>query len=88
MHFFGEDAIVFSKTFFDPENMKKNRPQKLLIIGPQLFLCTGLAAQMAKKQKSRTTKRPLMQDWVFRLGSLCNMQIVRASKIAAQKLFL
>jgi hypothetical protein len=26
---------------------------------------TGLAAQMAQKQKSRTTKSPLMQDWVF-----------------------
>ena len=23
---------------------------------------------MAQKQKSRTTKSPLMQDWVFRLG--------------------
>ena len=29
----------------------------------------GLAAQTAQKQKSRTTKSPLMQDWVFRLGS-------------------
>ena len=55
------------KLFFNPENMK-NHPQKLLIIGPQLFLCTGPAAQTAQKQKSCTTKRPLMQDWVFRLG--------------------
>ena len=37
-------------------------------MGPKLFLCTGLAAQMAQKQKSSTTKSPLMQDWVFRLG--------------------
>ena len=29
---------------------------------------TGPAAQLAQKQKSRTTKSPLMQDWVFRLG--------------------
>ena len=29
---------------------------------------TGLAAQTAQKQKFRTTKRPLMQDWGFRLG--------------------
>ena len=40
----------------------------LLIIGPKLFLCTGLAAQTAQKQKSRTTKSPLMQKWVFTLG--------------------
>jgi hypothetical protein len=31
-------------------------------------LCTGPAAQMAQKQKSLTTKSPLMQDWVFKLG--------------------
>jgi hypothetical protein len=40
MQLFSADAIVFSKeilNFFDPENMKKI-PQKLLIIGPQLFL--------------------------------------------------
>ena len=35
---------------------------------PTFFLCTGPAAQTAKKQKSRTTKSPLIQDWVFRLG--------------------
>ena len=52
------------KSFLTP----KNRHQKLLIIGPQLFLCTGLAAQTAQKQKSRTTKSPLIQDWAFRLG--------------------
>ena len=40
--------------------------QKLLIIGPH-FLRTGLAAQTAHKQKSHTTKCPLMQNWVFRL---------------------
>ena len=50
------------KKDFDPENMR-NRPQKLLIIGPQSF--TGPAAQ---EQKSLTTKSPLMQDWVFWLG--------------------
>ena len=44
--------------------MKKvahNRP-------PNFFFSTGPAAQTAQKQKSRTTKSPLMQDWVFRLG--------------------
>ena len=39
----------------------------LLIIDP--FFCTGrLATQTAQEQKSRTTKNPLMQDWLFRLG--------------------
>ena len=33
-----------------------------------IFFSTGPAAQMAQKQKSRTTKSRLMQDWVFRLG--------------------
>ena len=27
-----------------------------------------MAAQMAQKQKSCTTKSPLMEDWVLRLG--------------------
>ena len=35
----------------------KNHPQKLLIIAPDPFFSIGLAAQMAPKQKSRTTKR-------------------------------
>ena len=55
----------------DSENMK-NRPQKLLIISPQLFLCTGPAAQTAQKQKSRNMKSPFIQNWVFRLGILTN----------------
>ena len=54
--------------FFDPENMK-NCPQKLLIIGLQLFLCTSPAAQTTKKQRYGTTKRPLIQDQVCRLGA-------------------
>ena len=44
-----------------PSKVAHNRP-------PTFFLCTGPAAQTAKKQKSCTTKSPLMQDWVFRLG--------------------
>ena len=31
---------------------------------------------MAQKQKYRTTKRPLMQDWLFRLGSIYMMMCV------------
>ena len=48
----------------------KKLPSKVAHDRPAtLFLCTGRAAQTAQKQKSRTTKSPLMQDWVFRLGS-------------------
>ena len=35
------------------------------------FFSTGLAAQTAQKQKSRTTKSPLMQDRVFFLPGSC-----------------
>ena len=54
--------------FLYPYRSRKNCPQMLLIIGPHFFFSTGPAAQTAQKQKSRTTKSPLMQDWVFRLG--------------------
>ena len=50
MELFSADAIVFSKIFyfFAPENMKKKRPKKLLIIGPRLFFhSTGPAAQIS-----------------------------------------
>ena len=49
-----------------PSKVAHNRP-------PTFFLCTGPAAQTAQKQKSRTTKSPLMQDWVFRLGFGINL---------------
>ena len=66
MQLFSADAKVFSKKFkkdFLTPKTWKNFPQKLLIIGPQIFFYV-----LAQKQKSRTTKSPLMQDWVFRLG--------------------
>ena len=47
----------------------KKTPSKFAHNWPKLFLCTGPAAQTTQKQKSRTIKSPLMQDWVFRLGS-------------------
>ena len=51
-----------------PENMKK-LPSKVAHNQPRpFFFSTGLTTQMAQKQKSRTTKSALMQDWVFRLG--------------------
>ena len=46
--------------FFLPLKVWKNRPQKLFIIVTIFFFST------AKKEKSCTTKSPLMQDWVFR----------------------
>ena len=48
--------------------MKKTTSKVAHIWPPTFFLCTGPATQTAQKQKSRTTKSPLMQDWVFRLG--------------------
>ena len=71
MQLFSADAIVFSKLFlifFDLENMKKPPSKVAHNQPPTFFLCTGPAAQTAQKQKSLTTKSPLMQDWVFRLG--------------------
>ena len=72
MQLFSADATIFKKknlTFiFAPENMKKT-PSKVAHNWPRpFFSSTGLAAQTAQKQKSRTTKSPLMQDWVCRLG--------------------
>ena len=47
----------------------KKTPSKVALQRPQFFfLCISPAAQTAQKQKFRTTKSPLMQDWVFRLG--------------------
>ena len=63
-HFFKKKSLIF----FDSENMKKP-PTKVANNQPAtFFVCTGPAAQMTQKQKSRTTKSPLMQDCVFRLG--------------------
>ena len=74
MQLFSADPTMFSKIFniFLPLKAWKKHPQKLLIIGPELFFITGRSAQTAQKQKSRTTKSPLMQDWVFRLCNKMN----------------
>ena len=48
---------------------------------PTFFLCTGPAAQTAQKQKSCTTKSPLMQDWVFRLGFSLNIESITKDQI-------
>ena len=52
------------------KKLKADYEQLLRVV----FLCTGPDAQMTKKQKSRTTKSPLMQDWVFRLGPVLNFE--------------
>ena len=71
MQLFSADPTMFLKKFniFFALKTWKNHPQKLLIIGPDFFLYWPAAAQTAQQQKSHTTKSPLMQDWVFRLGS-------------------
>ena len=49
----------------------KKPPSKVAHNWPPTFLCTGPAAQTTWKQKSRTTKSSLMQDWAIRLGFQC-----------------
>ena len=53
----------FGRTFFTQNTWD----YQLLLIGP-IFFTTDPAAQTDQKQKSRFTKSPLMQDWVFGLG--------------------
>ena len=60
---------------FDPQNMKKLTSKVAYNRPPTFFSSTGPAAQMAQKQKSRTPKSPLTQDWVFRLGYLLNFNL-------------
>ena len=50
-----------------PSKVAHNQP-------PTFFLHNGPAVQTAQKQKSRSTKSPLMQDWVFRLGIIRNLK--------------
>ena len=58
---FQKNKILTPKMKELPSKVAHNRP-------PTFFFSTGPAAQTAQKQKSRTTKSPLMQDWVTRLG--------------------
>ena len=41
MQLFSADATIFKFIFFAHENMKKKRPQKLLVIGPIFFFSTA-----------------------------------------------
>ena len=56
--------------FSEAKNIKKKTPSKVAHnwSRPGLFFCTDLAAQAPQKQTSYTTKSPLLQNWVFRLG--------------------
>jgi hypothetical protein len=61
----------------------------LLIINPKLLFSVlpgcpaAQMAQMAQKQKSRITKSPLMQDWVFRLGpEMKNVELTKTEQFA------
>ena len=69
-------SIPFS---FAPENMKKTASNDGHI-RPIFFSNTVPAAQTAQKQKPCTIKsRPLMQDWVFKMGLQsiwCNHSII------------
>ena len=56
----------------------------MLIIGPNFFFSTGPAAQTARKQKSRTAKSPLMQDWLFRLGGSSKQLILECYLLTLQ----
>ena len=79
MQLFSADAIVFSneiQIFFDPENMKKT-PSKVAHNRPPIFFYVlARLPKTAQEQKSHTTKSPLMQEWVFRLG---DRLIIRAA---------
>ena len=46
-----------------PSKVAHDRPITIFYV-----LTSSPAAQTAQNQKSRTTKSPLMQDWVFGLG--------------------
>ena len=73
--FSADPRIFLKKIFFLLLKRWKNRALKL-IIGPDLIFSTDPAAQTAQKQKPRTTKSPLMQDWVFRLEIHTNLLFV------------
>ena len=52
----------------NPQTWKKT-PSKVAHNWPPIFFtCSVTATQTAQKQKFRTPKSPLIQDWVFRLG--------------------
>jgi len=59
----------------------KKPPLKVAHNQPNFFFSNGPAAQTAQKQKSRTTKSPLLQDWVFSsTGSLTIIAITHCAK--------
>ena len=57
-------------TLFCPRKHEKNA---LIISQDFFFSVPAWLPKRPKKQKSHTTKSPLMQDWVFRLGSILRL---------------
>ena len=72
------ETIETATDFFNHVGQRDRRRRALLKHQNFDFLFylgwSGLAAQMAQKQKSCTTKSSLMQDWVFRLGPVCKIK--------------
>ena len=64
------DTVVLSKKFdiFYPENMKK-LPSKVVHNQHATFFMYWPGCPNGPETESCTTKSPLMQDWVSRLGS-------------------
>ena len=74
MQVFSADTAIFSNKIIKILGLKtwKTLPQKLLTIGPEAFFLYWPGCPIGPKQKSHTTKSPLMQDPVFRLGPFPN----------------
>ena len=70
MQLLSANAAIFSskiiKKFWDWKHEKRSL-NNCSQLAQKLFFCTGPAAQSAQKE-SRTTKSPLMQDRISKLG--------------------
>ena len=56
------------KKNFWHQKHEKNTLKRCSYLAPKIFYVLTLLPKTAQKQKFHTTKGPLMQDWVFRLG--------------------
>ena len=55
--------------FFDPKNMKKKRPQKLLIISPQLFFMYWPGCPNGQETEIQYHQKPLNAGLGIQTGS-------------------
>ena len=72
MQLFSADATIFLKNsniFFAPENMKE-APSKVGHNRPRVFVQYWPGCPNGPKAEISYHQKPLMQDWVFRLGCL------------------